>query len=55
MTDNSNYIPSNDSQNEYSSDKVIEVIQKPKSLVKKKKKYPTKPHLSTGNNQEKEA
>ena len=38
MTDNSNYIPSNDSQNEYSSDEVVEIIQIPKLSTKKKKK-----------------
>ncbi len=30
MTDNSNYIPSSDSQNEYSSDEVVEITQIPK-------------------------
>ncbi len=49
MTDNSNYIPSSDSQNEYSSDKVVEITKIPKLSAKKKKKS-TKLH----NNQEKE-
>ncbi len=49
MTDNSNYIPSSDSQNEYSSDEVVEITQIPKLSAKKKKKS-TKLH----NNQEKE-
>ena len=36
MTDNSNYIPSSDSQNEYSSDEVVEITQIPKLSAKKK-------------------
>jgi len=52
MTDNSNYILSNDSQNEYSSDEIVEIIQRPKLSTKKKTR---KSQLSIDNNQEKEA
>jgi hypothetical protein len=38
MIDNSNYIPSNDSQNKYSNNEVVEIIQIPKLSTKKKKK-----------------
>src|SRR6266498_759995 len=48
MTDNSNYIPSSDSQNEYSSDEVVEITQIPKLSAKKKKSKKLQ------NNQEKE-
>src|SRR6266511_6365786 len=49
MTDTSNYIPSSDSQNEYSNYKIFKITQKTKLSAKKKKKS-TKLH----NNQEKE-
>ena len=42
MIDNSNYIPSNNSQNEYSSDEVVKIIQIPKLSTKKRRKIKKK-------------
>lgn len=47
MTDNNDYIlPLSDSQNENSSDEVIEIVQRPKLSAKKKKGHPPKTYSS---------